>query len=283
VGIYRLDSDQKPRLVQTLKNPRAELSIPQHALFFRNEEKLAVANWLEPSLLIYTKSKENYREKPTHKFSFPTTLSNAKPHGMAFSPCGQILAIAFGASAQFDKAIGLFQITSNQLLTLSLVKDSALPGPPKGICFTPDGSHLLVSFADPSQLALFSVQNQVIDPLPVQIIEGPATRLSRPEDVKISSEGNYCAVSNSDQDTITFYAIKENRLDPLPFASLENPASQLQFPHGLSFSADGNYLAITQFGPIYVTPEGNVLWDLKLSAKTARINLYDVHGFSEKN
>ena len=136
-------------------------------------------------------------------------------------------------------------------------------GIPKGIVFSPDGSCLIMTLAAMNSLAIYTIDwaNGCILSIPRQILSGTVTRLSRPEDIKLTIDGNYYAVSNSTEDTITFYEFdKKNNyfVRDEPSYILENPEAQLTFPHGLAFSSDGIYLSITQFGNVKFDHDGNL-------------------------
>jgi WD40 repeat protein len=186
----------------------------------------------------------------------------------------------------------LFHIAENisknvDLKLVSLLKETLVCfGTPKGVTFSPDGACLLVSFTETNSIVIFNIdKNHSIDPIPRQIIQGQETRISRPEDIKISPDGNYCVITNSDQHIVTFYTFDEKSnfiKEPTPCYTLQNPEAQLHFPHGLAFSADGSFLAITQFGSIYITEDGNISWDIQTDPSTAKVNLYSSCFFSKK-
>jgi len=271
ISLYRINNDTQPTLIQTI---RAQLKEPQHAVFSPNGQTLIVANWTDLSLNIYLRKSDNlFANEPIYTASPPQTLTQSKPHGIAFSPSGKYLAMACGASSDCRNALALLD---HQLKYIDILTHEQLPGIPKGICFSPDGKSLLVTFCDLCAIAIFHLDGEKIDPVPRQIIRGAHTLLSRPEDIKLSPDGTYCCVSNSDRDRVTFYHFDQssNTIAPTPFSSLTNPNSKLTFPHGLAISSDGKYLAITQFGHIKMTREGNIIWGNRFSPREGTINLY---------
>ncbi len=279
VCLYEIGQDQTVNLIQTLCNPESQLSEPQHAVF--SQDKIVVANWKNQTLTLY-QGQENglFSSTPAATIPLPKSRPRYKPHGIAFSPSGHFLGVVFGAAKYFGKGVALYSIQGNDLRCTSLLKDVSRYGIPKGICFSPDGTHLLVTFTEPSRLIIFQIWDQKIDPIPRQIIEGANTQLSRPEDIKISPDGTYCAVTNSDQDSVTFYHFNKetNSISgSTSFKILSNPEAELSFPHGIAFSSDGAYLAITQFGKVQTTGEGIIIWDPSFPSSEGKINLYQIN------
>ncbi len=277
ISLFEIDKNHAIHAVQTLSNPKAKLSDPQHAVFSPDGKKLVVANWTNQTMNIYLQ-KENglFNDSPSAIIETPSPLQNCKPHGIAFSPCGNYLAVAYGASVNYDPAIALFQFKDDQLECISYLKNPDLQGTPKGITFTPDGSHLLVTFCDTNCIGIFPIQDHILQPTFQRFI-GEDTGLFRPEDIKLTPDGRYCAVTNSEKNTVTFYPFdpKSNAfLKTTPCLALQNPESNLSFPHGIAFSPDGAYIAITQFGPIHISEEGDIFWDPTMKSSLARINLY---------
>lgn len=285
VAFYKMNTNGTPHFFQSLINPESKLSEPQHAAFTRDGKKMMVANWTNQTFTLYLRRKnEFYSKKPIAVNRSPAKLIYHKPHGLAFSPCGNYFAIAYGAASNYGRAIALFHITNDgkdSELTDLLENPESLLGIPKGITFSPNGSSLLVTFSDTNSLAIFDLteQNSKIQSIPRQVIQGPETGISRPEDVKISSDGTYCAISNSDQHNVTFY-----RFDPIcnvitdktPIYILQNPEADLCFPHGLAFSPDGSFLLVTEFGLIDVSEDGGISWDGTVKANQSRTKIFSL-------
>ncbi len=280
ITLYQIGEEGQLKIIQTLHNPSSRLDQPQHAAFSPNGNQLVVANWLTQTLNVYQRNSNRlFSKKPIAVTLPPKILQHCKPHGVMFSPCGKYLAISYGAASYFERAIVLFKQENNRFTCISLLKNEELPGIPKGIAFTPDGTHLIATFAEPPSLGIFSIENETIASKPHQMIEGPRTQLSRPEDVKFSPDQTCCAVTNSDQHTVTFYLFDRESnfiLQTTPFQTLQNPESRLHTPHGIAFSSDGRHMAITQFGGITFTSEGDVIWEKTMKAKEATLNLYEI-------
>jgi len=279
VALYKINDAGKPEIIQILSNPGAQLSEPQHAVFSPDGEKIVVANWTNQTLTVYKSEKSGrFAEKPAAVIPSLSILALYKPHGIAFSPCGSFLAVAYGAGIYYPRAIALLRITERGCELASIVKTAQIP---KGITFSPDGSCLLVTFSDANCLVTFNLdrQNLRILPNPRQIIQGGGSRISRPEDVKISPDGSFCAITNSHGHTVTFYSFdpRSNWItQSTPLGVLQNPASQLCFPHGIAFSSDGAFLAITEFGSITTTPEGDIAWGKNMRPEQAKVRLYKI-------
>lgn len=278
ICLYEIEHNGNQNLIQTLSNPLAMLKEPQHSVFSPDGKKIVVANWADQSLNVYLKNEAGFfSETPVASIFFPDALKNSKPHGIAFSPCGKYLVVACGAASYFKNGIALFKVSGDSLKCINYLTHSQLDGIPKGICFSPDGTHILVTFCEPSSLAIFQVQNKKINPLPRQVIAGIETGLSRPEDVKISPIGTYCAISNSGKNTLTFYLFNKNSnriIENTPLWILEHPQAQLSVPHGIAFSSDNKYLAVTQFGPVEFDHNGDVHWKSSMLPQEGTINLY---------
>lgn len=262
---------------QILKNALAH---PQHAVFSRDGDVLIVANWSAQDFSLYVRDKDRFSEVPTTTIPVPEPLSSPlyRFHGIAFSPDGNFLAVAFGAGNEFDKAIAVFRFFRKDLrleLCSCLRGQKEVAGTPKGIAFSPDGKALIVTFADLNSLAIFdfSAASGQICPYPRQVVQGPSTGIFRPEDVKFSTDGTLCAISNSEADNVSFFCYN-SRNNTFPSQKpLFTLREGLKFPHGLAFSADGRTLAVSQFGPVKVTDDGNI--DGRgLEAQEAKITLF---------
>jgi len=270
IDIYEIDEFGRAALFQQLLNPGAQLINPQHALYSKNGQYLIVANWSNQTFNIYrVLSNGLFHTRPAEVIDYPSALKGFKPHGMSLSSDGNYLAIAFGASKEHPKGVGLFRVHmiegSQPRFDLVVLHQDALldEGIPKGISFTPDDSHLMITLAETNSVVFYSFNKaeEEIEPVAKTILRGRATRIHRPEDIKLTADGAHCCVSNSMDDTVTFYAYDlENHLFPseTPSFIIQNPEAKLSFPHGLAFSSDGQYLAVTQFGPVTFSPEGHL-------------------------
>lgn len=270
VVLYQLDEADRASVFQVLQNPFSQLSCPQHAVFSQDGRSLVVANWCNQTFNVYPIDLNGfYQETPSLVIPYPSDLGSYRPHGIAFSPDGNYLAVAFGASQQYSRAVALYrtenlETAQGSFELLSLFEEKEITeGIPKGIAFSPDGSCLIVTLSETNSVAIYTIDwpNVEVNAIPRQILTGASTYLSRPEDIKFTANGHYCAVSNSDKDTVTFYAFdRENNcfVGDTPSYILENPEAQFCFPHGLAFSSDGKYLSVTQFGPVVFDKKGDL-------------------------
>lgn len=271
IVFYQLNEAGDLSIFQILENPSAELVCPQHALFSKDGNSLLVLNWVNQTFNVFRVDSSGFFEsKPMAVIPYSPDLDSPryKPHGMAFSPDGNYLAVAYGASALEPRAVALYEVkidsSSCNIKLLSLIHDEEINlGIPKGVVFSPDGSCLIITLAHTNSLAIYTIDwtTGSIASVPKQILNGPTTQLSRPEDIKFTVDGNYCAVSNSTADTITFYEFdkKNNYFSrDVPSYIFENPKAQLRFPHGLAFSSDGNYFSVTHFGKIKFDENGRL-------------------------
>lgn len=270
VVIYQLDEADRVSIVQVLQNDLSKLCCPQHALFSRDGKDLVVANWCNQTFAFYHADVNGmYQQAPISILPFPAPAEDFRPHGMAFSPDGNYLAVAYGASRQYPRAVSLYHVnllgTAQVSLRLLdwLQGDEIEAGIPKGITFSPDGSCLLVTLAESNSVHVYplDLSNERVIPVPRQVLGVASSLLSRPEDIKFTVDGRYFAVSNSDKDTVTFYSYDRDNnyvVSDIPSHIMENPEAQLCFPHGLAFSPDGNYLVVTQFGPVLFDEQGDL-------------------------
>lgn len=277
VILYALDSQGNPHMVQTLANPTACLCKPQHAVFSPNGEKIFVVNWKNQTIAVYQHMSDGfYCETPAAVFPIPSQLASHRPHGMAISPCGHFLAIAYGAEFHFPRAVALLRLSEGNCELVSFVQKE-LPGIPKGITFSPDGTCLLVTFSDVNCLTIYEIADQQIQPFPRETLQGAemGAEISRPEDVKISPNGKICALTNSGQNNVAFYSFdpSSNRITAsIPISILQN----FLLPHGIAFSPDGSFLVVTEFGDIATNDEGGVSWNKNTPPKEARFQVFKI-------
>jgi 6-phosphogluconolactonase (cycloisomerase 2 family) len=269
---YQLEESGFWKMSQVLQNPDSNLNCPQHALYSKDGLSLVVSNWGSQTFNVYRVNEGGFcTPLPIATISYSSDLDDPhyRPHGMAFSPNGDFLAVAYGASKLEPRAVALYQVNNLQsthvnFKLLSLLRGEEIDrGIPKGIAFSPDGSCLVLTFATTDSLAIYAIDpsNRSIIPTPRQVLRGAATQLCRPEDVKFTVNGNLCAISNSNQNRVTFYDFdKENNhfIKESPSFLLANPDADLVFPHGLAFSSNGKYLSVTQFGNVQFDQNDNL-------------------------
>lgn len=279
---FKVDRFGQARVTQVIKNPEALLDGPQHVVFTRDGQKIVAVNWSSENFTIYQReADQRYATVPVACIPFPTPLQGFKPHGMDVSPSGKLLAVAFGWTSTHPKAIGLFRFDSAgpSMQLLDWIPDDGLVGTPKGIAFSPDESSLLVTYADLNCICIYAIDRATgrINQVPTQVFEGESTRLFRPEDIKVARDGNSITVSNSNADCVSSYAFDSthNRiLQQTPTQELANPDAHLRFPHGIAFSPNGALLVVSQFGPLPVTSNGDIIFGKETPRQQAKINIY---------
>lgn len=274
--IYEFDaSTNQVKCLQTLENPVAQFREPQHAIFAAGGKKIIAANWSNNRLTIYQEQKNgDFSPQPVCILNCAKPFLHHKFHGISISPCGNCLAIAHGASTNYKKAITLLHLKDQapyyQLVSMLQMENL---GTPKGITFSPDGKSLLVTFSDANCLAVYDLNEQhEINPNPRQIIDG---EMYRPEDVKITPKGDYCAVSNSEHNTVSFYPF-DSALNCITQNEPKEIIEGLAFPHGLAFSRDGTHMTITEFGPVNISPDGDIFWNKNTPPDSSKISIFEI-------
>ena len=277
--------DQTVTKIQTIEGSQTNLNYAQDAIYASNGEKLIVVNWTNQLMIFERKTPGGlFHEKPKIIFNPPKIFKDHRSHALALSPCGKYLAVAYGAVAQFKRALAIYSLGENQSsfeLIDVLNGPEVIPGIPKGIAFSPDGKAILTTFSDIHHLTIYSLTDHdkgiKFIPTPQQSIEGTETGISRPEDIQISSCKTYCGVTNSGNDTLTFYPFDlfSNQITQnTPFFTLKNPEADLHFPHSLAFSPDGSFLIITTLGLLKIAENGDVIFNKALQPSDAKINVY---------
>lgn len=279
---FKVDKFGQARVTQVIKHPTALLRAPQHVVFSPDGQKIIVINWSSTTFTIYQRGEDElYASLPIACIPFPAPLATLRPHGMDISPSGKFLTVAFGWINTHQKAVGLFSFDGEgpAIRLLDWIPDENLPGVPKGIAFSPDETCLLVTYSDLNCICIYDFDRQTgrINPIPTQTFEGEATRLARPEDIKVSRDGNSITVSNSEADYVTSYSFDctNNRItEKRPTQALENPDAHMRFPHGIAYSPNGALLVVSQFGPLPVTSNGDIVFGRKTPRRQAKINIY---------
>lgn len=274
VVLYKHAKVGNLQISQTLDIPHGA---PQHAVFTPDGETLVVANWLSQEFTIYRRENGQFNSVPDATISKTKELAAFRFHGIAFSPCGRYLAVAYGATSEYDRALAIFHFDPKKLtlkLTCAYRGEEEVSGVPKGITFSPDGNAILVTFSDKNSLEVFNFSkiSGKMAPHPRQIVQGNRTGIFRPEDVKISPDGTLCAISNSEVHTVSFFPFNA-RTNTITRQHPLYTLSDLTFPHGLAFSADQKYFCVTQFGPIKTDEKGNIYWN-GLEAHESKVTLY---------
>lgn len=281
--IYSISPQGRARVFQKITGIDTALDNPQHAVFSRDGKRIIVSNWHSEKFTIYSRLPDgSYSPAPAKVIEFPENFRGYKPHGSALDSTGGFMAVAFGASARRPRGIGVFRFdsTDNSLHPHGLLLDSCLPGIPKGICFSPDDSHLMVTFSDINCIKLYAFDhlNGAITEAMNHPHQGSDTGLGRPEDIKVSHSKNHVIVSNSGNDTIAFYKFDpaSNRIvEQGPAFTLGREQRGFAFPHGLAVSADGRFLAVSQFGTLKTTVDDDIAFDHQTPTRQSKIWIFE--------
>jgi len=269
VGLYRIDQNLNPVLVTRLKNPLVGqifksaklLNEPSFAAFSPDDKILAVSNYGSATINLYKRfpGKNEYSVKPCSIFHTPEELKAIQPHTMAFSRDGKHIAVTyFDYSRSCSDMLVIYPVDTD----LAIITDQQaftihLPGSPKGVAYTPDGTHLAMTMCDTNSVSLYDLEKRCM----TQTLKNPVAGLSLPENIAFSPDGSLCAVVNSADHSIAFYRFDSAGnvfIDARPCFVLKNPEARLQFPHGIAFTPDGKVLAVTQFGPVKIAKNGDI-------------------------
>lgn len=286
LNLYRIEESGRARLVQKLYGEETRLTVPQHAVFTPDGERLVVVNWVGETFTLYPRQADgHYAHRPVTVQGFPPSMAGYKPHGMEISASGRLVAVAYGAADSQPKALATFRYerSTDQLTLVGLVPAGNLPGIPKGICFSPDDSHLLVTFSDAGRLGVFALDasSGAIDPVAKQTVGGAGTTLNRPEDIKPTRDGRHVIVSNSGSNNVAFFAFDAaaNRfVGSTPVETMHDRPSVLDFPHGLAVSPRGEFLVVSQFGPLETTADEDIVFGADTPVRQAKLSIYRSHG-----
>ena len=181
--------------------------------------------------------------------------------GLAFSRCGNLLAIAHAV----DQRVSVYE-RGGTAVGYSDRPVSVIEGPgsgldyPHDVDFSPDGRLLVVANRKGKSLTFYARQpggaarfgNQ-----PLWTIRGRWSRLRHPDGVKfVPPEAAYVAAANLTENTVTFYRrrwLRRARYASWTCFVLAGPETRLMEPDGLAFSNDGDLLAVANHGSGTVT------------------------------
>lgn len=280
--LYTVDATGRARVLQKIGGPGTGLANPQHAVFSADGRRIVAVNWSAENFTVYAQAAGgNYAAVPIATTSFPPQMAGYKPHGIDLCPHGELLAVAFGASTREPKALAMFRFEpeSGALRLTHLTAPHALPGIPKGICFSPDGRQLLATFSDVNCIAIHAVDRPrgAIAATPSQVLQHPDTGLARPEDIKFSRDAAHVIVSNSGSDTVDFYrfdAAAGRIAQAAPVFTLRHRPSGIEFPHGLAVSPSGAHLVVSQFGHLPQTEDEDIVFSNRTPTRQAKIWIF---------
>jgi DNA-binding beta-propeller fold protein YncE len=280
--LFEIDAAGKTKLIQRLGNPGADLTSPAHAMFTPSGNKILAVNWSGESFTIYRRNRwGRFSSNAEATMGFPRRLLGYKPHGAEISHSGDLLVMAFGAALHQPKAIALFGLENDgsKISLLGVIEGDGVPGIPKGACFGPDDRTVVVTCSDTNCLVVYGLEafDDANGGTPRQIYSGEFTQLSRPEDVKLNREQSHLIVSGSGADVVTFHAFDKSTsliLEAPPDTTMRAAESRLSFPHGIAVSPGGNFMVVTQFGPLELTDDEDIVYSNRTPKQLAYINVY---------
>jgi sugar lactone lactonase YvrE len=277
--LYVIDSAGRAKFFQKISGSNTGFIGPQHAMFSRDGERILVLDWSGETFTIHPRLRDgSYASAPIVVIPFPQPLAGYKPHGMDVSPSGTFIAVTFGNSAIKPKAIAVFRYrnSTNRIELLSMVEQASLPGIPKGICFSPDETHLIVTFSDVNAICLYGFDSASgdIHHTAAQSLQAAGVGMNRAEEVRLTHENDQLIVSNSGNNSIAFYRFDgfRNRIvDAVPEHTIAQDQFGLEFPHGLAVSPDGCYLVASQFGPLQTTLDEDIVFGPTTPKRQAKL------------
>lgn len=174
------------------------------------------------------------------------------PEGIAFSPSGNLVAIANagGSNVLFFQASDCCSTgTKSQPVFVINGLDSPLKYP-HDLDFTLDGEHLAVACPGDNRVIIYkrNVQSGFYEEKPLAVIEGSKGGLLAISAVKYCPNGNYLGVCDVAGYQIALYHYNGENYDSMPYQVIRAPSDILKQPDGLGFSKDGKWLAVTSHG-----------------------------------
>lgn len=167
------------------------------------------------------------------------------PEGIAFSSCGEYIAVA---NAHAD-SISFYKQSNGIYENIPFF---ILNGPdtqlkfPHDLAFSPNGKHLAVANRYANLITIYEKNDHCFHPIPIARIAGNRSELAGPDGIKYSQSSNIIAVANSLGNTVTLYRYKDNSYEQSPYQILKSPI--LNTPDGMAFSGDGELLGVTNHG-----------------------------------
>ncbi len=174
------------------------------------------------------------------------------PEGIAFSPSGDLVAIANseGGNILFFLSSDCC-ISSSQVSPIYVIDGLNSPlGYPHDLSFSPDGEHLAVACRGNNRIMIYkrNIGNDFYEQEPFVVIEGNQLQLPGINAVKYSPTGNCLGVCDVAGHQIAFFLYNNDTYESLPYQVIQAPEDILYQPDGLAFSSDGRLLAVTSHG-----------------------------------
>lgn len=170
--------------------------------------------------------------------------SGTKPHGLAFSTDGFLLATANPDA----NSVTLFTVTAENTLingkSYTLNSGSTFP---QAVAFSPDGTLLATANSHSDNVTLFIVSAGILIDQTSYVLPSGS---SSPKAVTFSPDGTLLATANSHSNSMTLFSVSEGSLDTGISYSI---SSSSKSPRSLAFSPDGMLLAVANYDSDDVT------------------------------
>lgn len=252
VHVYRFDPGAR-RLTLLQHLPRlAGLEEPENLEFSPDGDKLVISSGVH-GVHVYAVDAATHRIAAWPEAQVACAPSD-NTHGVACSPCGRVLLIS---TVDVPGTLTCYR-TGDGYRVLQRLESAHGELTPKGVAFTPDGRHVVISHGPtahdrPVALAAEAfIEVRAFDaarglsPEPVAV-SAPGLGLGCAEDVAITADGRIF-VTDQARDRVERFRW-DGALRHVPSRGFAG----LSFPHGTAVSDDGRFLAVANYGSDRVT------------------------------
>jgi WD40 repeat protein len=190
-------------------------------------------------------------QSPIETIEGPKSLLN-RPEGIAFSPCGNYVAIANseGENVLFYYASDC-KTSNSQASPVFVIGGVKSPvGYPHDLDFSPDGEHLAVACRVSNQIKVYkrNKNNGFYEQEPFAVIQGNQAKFHGINAVKYDPTGKSLGICDVWGHQVALFRFDGEAYELLPYQVITAPLNIFNLPDGLAFSKDGKLLAITCHG-----------------------------------
>jgi WD40 repeat protein len=174
------------------------------------------------------------------------------PEGIAFSPSGDVVAIANAKANNvlFYRTADCLSSALPQIRPAFVLESKMAPlDYPHDVAFSPDGQHLAVVSSRNNCIMIYkkNSHDEFFEEKPMARIAGKPNLL-KISAVKYHPNGNCLAVCDVSGNKIALYRCHQDTYESIPFQLLTGKRKIIDRPDGVAFSSDGRLLAITSHG-----------------------------------